>query len=121
MNNHKVLEMVSADGSLTANGDVVFLKLRLLVSDLITEVELLAQQRWKSADDEHSETLGSHIDFYEEVMKFEIALIKGALHRTAGHQGHAAALLNLNSTTLNAKIRQYGLRSHTSRTYPSCT
>ncbi|HEY8225205.1 MAG TPA: helix-turn-helix domain-containing protein [Pyrinomonadaceae bacterium] len=50
------------------------------------------------------------ISFYDEIARFEIALIKSALRRTNGHQLLAARLLNLNPTTLNAKIKQYGLR-----------
>lgn len=49
------------------------------------------------------------IDFYEEVSRFEIDLIKRALLQTAGHQGRAARLLNLNATTLNSKIKHYGI------------
>ena len=47
------------------------------------------------------------VDFYEEVRRFEIDLIKGALQITAGHQAQAAQLLNLNVTTLNSKIKHY--------------
>ena len=47
------------------------------------------------------------IDFYEEVSCFEIGLIKRALLLAEGHQTKAARLLNLNPTTLNAKIRRY--------------
>lgn len=50
------------------------------------------------------------IDFYSEVTSFEIGLIKGALRRTKGHQGRAARLLNLNPSTLNAKIKQYEIK-----------
>ena len=52
------------------------------------------------------------VDFYEEVTRFEIDLIKRALLQTAGHQGRAARLLRLNATTLNAKIKHYGINLH---------
>jgi DNA-binding NtrC family response regulator len=47
------------------------------------------------------------IDFYREVRKFEIFLIKRALKRTAGSQVQASNLLRLDSTTLNKKIKSY--------------
>jgi len=50
------------------------------------------------------------IDFYDEVTRFEIDLIKRALMQTRGHQGRAARLLNLKITTLNSKIKHYGIK-----------
>lgn len=47
------------------------------------------------------------IDFYEEVKRYEIALIKKALRLTRGHQKHAASLLKLRPTTLNMKLKLY--------------
>ena len=41
------------------------------------------------------------LDFYQEVSRFEITLIRRALMFTEGHQGKAARLLNLNATTLS--------------------
>ena len=51
------------------------------------------------------------IDFYEEIKRYEIELIKNALHRCGGNQTQAAKLLRMKSTTLNAKIKHYGLNS----------
>ncbi len=79
-------------------------RLRRLIAQLINEVEAL---------DEQSITQMSllenrdQIDFYEEVERFECALIRSALRRTHGHQMNAARLLDLNPSTLNAKIKQY--------------
>ena len=50
-------------------------------------------------------------DFYEEVKRFEIALIKRALKHTQGNQARAARLLGLNQPTLHGKIKQYGIRA----------
>jgi transcriptional regulator with GAF, ATPase, and Fis domain len=47
------------------------------------------------------------INFYNEVRRFETSLILGALKRTKGNQRHAATLLGLKPTTLNAKIKTY--------------
>jgi len=50
------------------------------------------------------------IQFYEEVQRFEIELIKQALEQTGGHQSRAAKLLGLNTTTLNSKIKSYNIK-----------
>ena len=47
------------------------------------------------------------IDFYEEVARFEIDLIKLALLKSGGNQARAARLLGLKATTLNTKIKIY--------------
>jgi|SRR5882724_3606760 len=52
-------------------------------------------------------TIGDGLDFYDEVSRFEIDLIKRALLQTGGHQVQAAKLLNLKVTTLNSKIKHY--------------
>jgi len=52
-------------------------------------------------------TLESGFDFYDEVSRFEIDLIRRALLQTGGHQVQAARLLNLKVTTLNSKIKHY--------------
>jgi DNA-binding NtrC family response regulator len=49
----------------------------------------------------------SGFDFYDEVSRFEINLIRRALVQTGGHQVRAAKLLNLKVTTLNSKIKHY--------------
>lgn len=49
------------------------------------------------------------INFYEEVRRFEIELIRRALEHTGGHQSRAAALLQLKLTTLNEMIKRYQL------------
>jgi DNA-binding protein Fis len=51
--------------------------------------------------------LNEGFDFYEEVHRFEILLIKKALRMTGGCQTRAARLLKLNATTLNTKIKNY--------------
>jgi DNA-binding protein Fis len=54
--------------------------------------------------------IGRGVNFYEEVKRFEIDLIRRALDQTAGHQSRAARLLGLNATTLNSKIKAYDIR-----------
>lgn len=47
------------------------------------------------------------IDLYQEMRRFEISLIVQALKFTHGSQKEAAALLRVNHTTLNSKIKKY--------------
>lgn len=54
-----------------------------------------------------SPSLENGLDFYDEVRRFEIDLIKRALLQTGGHQVRAARLLHLKITTLNSKIKHY--------------
>jgi DNA-binding NtrC family response regulator len=54
-------------------------------------------------------SLGDGVDFYEEVSRFEVDLIKCALLQTSGHQRQAARLLKLKVTTLNSKIKHYNI------------
>ena len=50
------------------------------------------------------------VNFYDEVKRFEIDLIRRALEQTGGHQSRAARLLGLNATTLNSKIKTNSIR-----------
>lgn len=75
--------------------------LRDLTLRLLREVQSMGEV--------HTVNLEGGLDFYEEVGRFEVDLIKRALLQTAGHQGRAARLLNLKVTTLNSKIKHYNL------------
>ena len=48
----------------------------------------------------------------EEVQRYEIELIKNALQRTRGNQRRAAKLLGVKVTTLNCKIKRFGIPTH---------
>ena len=85
------------------------LKLRRLIMDLVNEVDSLDQSYLPLTKAFLREDCDG-IQFYEEVKRFEVALIKTALRKSDGHQLQAARLLNLNPSTLNAKIKQYGLK-----------
>jgi|SRR5882672_800762 len=50
------------------------------------------------------------INFYDEVRRFDINLIKQALFHANGKQAAAASLLKLNATTLHSKIKFYGIK-----------
>lgn len=75
--------------------------LKELTLRLLREVQCISEVRPSSFE--------NGLDFYEEVTRFEVDLIKRALLLTAGHQGRAARLLNLRATTLNSKIKHYGI------------
>ena len=50
------------------------------------------------------------LNLRDEVRRFEIDLIQRALTRSRGSQVLAAKCLGVNATTLNAKIKRYGVR-----------
>ena len=82
-----------------------------LASSLMREAQVLARD--KAFVDESanlkSMDLAKGIDFYSEVQRFETALIKLALEQSDGNQARAARLLGLRATTLNSKIKLYGI------------
>src|SRR5687767_2573276 len=82
--------------------------LKELTLRLLREVQAITEVRTLS--------LEGGVDFYGEVSRFEVDLIKRALLQTAGHQGRAARLLNLKVTTLNSKIKHYNIALMGSRT-----
>jgi transcriptional regulator with GAF, ATPase, and Fis domain len=75
--------------------------LKELVLRLLCEVQCITEV--------NALTIENGFDFYDEVSRFEIDLIKRALLQTGGHQVRAAKLLNLKVTTLNSKIKHYNL------------
>jgi DNA-binding NtrC family response regulator len=99
----------SLNGASTSNSAESIRRMRLLMANLISEVESLVCGGSKSRDQSGPIETGDSINLYEEIKRFEIALIKSALHRTGGQQVRAAVLLNLNLSTLSAKIRQYNI------------
>lgn len=86
-------QLMSAGASITS--------LRELTFKLLRKVESIGEV--------HMRDIESGVDFYDEVSRFEIDLIKRALIQTGGHQRRAARLLNLKVTTLNSKIKHYNI------------
>ena len=79
--------------------------LKVLSSSLINEIEALQI---------NEKTINSNkINLAEEVQRFEMDLIRNALLRTNGKQRPAARILSVKVTTLNAKIKRYGIESFT--------
>jgi DNA-binding NtrC family response regulator len=62
-----------------------------------------------SHDNSHRINVEDGIDLDDEVNRFETELIRRALVRTHGNQKRASALLGLKPTTLNTKIKKFGI------------
>ena len=75
--------------------------LNQLVAKLAAAVETIEQPTIPSVE--------NGLDFYAEVRRFEIVLIQRALKFTGGAQNKAARILKMKHSTLNAKIKTYGL------------
>jgi len=84
-------------------------QLVLLAKALTSEVETLKSELTSDHDNGQVDFSNGGIDFYDEVERYEIELIKSALSQCGGNQAQAARLLHLKSTTLNAKMKHYGL------------
>src|SRR2546427_3238434 len=55
------------------------------------------------------QNIGRGVNFYDEVRRFEIDLIRRALEQTGGRPTRAGRLLGMNPTTLNSKIKTYNI------------
>jgi DNA-binding NtrC family response regulator len=82
--------------------------LKVLSQSLLREVEALKSNN-KSEMEVIEEVKDGKIDLDKEVQKYEVELIRCALVRTGGRQRRAAKLLNVKISTLNAKIKRYGI------------
>jgi len=75
----------------------------------ISDPESVAASSHDGASTTAVQDIGRGVNFYDEVRRFEIDLIRRALERTGGHQSRAARLLGMNATTLNSKIKTYNI------------
>jgi transcriptional regulator with GAF, ATPase, and Fis domain len=108
MSNESILGLETRAAELTEQApaeapsvDVRLNTLRETVLQLLNEVESLAISR--------PVDIKRGACFSDEVRQFEVSLIRTALGRTSGSQTRAARLLGLKPTTLNAKIKRYGI------------
>ena len=100
------LELLPSNGDSALNSSRhKITTVKQLAIRLLREVQAMREVEVRS--------LGEGVDFYEEVSRFEIDLIKCALLQTAGHQRQAARLLKLKVTTLNSKIKHYNISLNT--------
>ncbi len=82
--------------------------LKVLSQSLLREVEALKNNN-KSEKEVIEQVREGKFDLDEEVKKYEVELIRCALVRTGGRQRRAAKLLNVKISTLNAKIKRFGI------------
>ncbi|CAN5781900.1 sigma-54 dependent transcriptional regulator [soil metagenome] len=79
----------------------------------VREPELARRMIHQTAGASEATDIARGVNFYDEVKRFEIDLIRRALDQTGGHQSRAARLLGLNATTLNSKIKSYNIPTRT--------
>jgi DNA-binding NtrC family response regulator len=86
-------------------------RLVTLALSLLNEAQNLARDKafTEASAQLKSLNVAEGIDFYKEVERFEIELIRLALDRTHGCQAKAARLLRIKATTLNSKIKLLGI------------
>lgn len=101
---HYAFETAGAEAAQGQNTSIKINTLKEMTLALLQEVESL---KGNGAFDGKPS-----LDFDEEVRRFETDLIRWALIRTGGHQRRAARMLNLKVTTLNAKIKRFGIQPH---------
>jgi len=63
----------------------------------------------EAAEESLTNSFSSSQDFYENVSRFEINMINRALRLTEGNQRKAAKILGIKATTLNSKIKKFGV------------
>ena len=82
-----------------------------LAYSLLHETESLARDKafTEASTSLRSLNMAEGIDFYKEVEQFEVELIRLALDHCRGSQVKAAKLLSIRPTTLNSKIKLYGI------------
>ncbi|MEP6925465.1 MAG: helix-turn-helix domain-containing protein [Pyrinomonadaceae bacterium] len=78
--------------------------LKVLSGTVLREVESLREDKETATQ--------TKIDLAAEVERFEIDLIRGALIRSGGRQSLAAQMLGIKTSTLNNKIKRYGITSN---------
>jgi len=89
-----------------AHGTEVVLDNRLTT---LREVALTLLREVESLRVNEPYDLVGRVRLCDEVQRFETELIRSALSRTMGNQTRAARLLGIKLTTLNSKIKRYGI------------
>ena len=86
-------------------------KIRDLAAELLDHTEALEHEGELAEASATIASLGTNsaINLFDEVRQFEIRLIKRALELAGGNQARAAQLLGVGTTTLNYKVKTYGL------------
>jgi len=97
------------DGDGTFHGTISGVKLETIKTEVLKSIARVLEFKANniSAVVEFDGERG--VNFYDEVMKFEIELIGQAISRANGNQRAAARMLNLKTTTLYSKVKLYKL------------
>jgi DNA-binding NtrC family response regulator len=82
--------------------------LKTLVELVLHELETL--QEITNVGDRNGD---EPVSLPDEIVEFEVRLIRNALIQTRGNQRSAAALLGIKHTTLHAKLRRYNIDPRT--------
>jgi transcriptional regulator with PAS, ATPase and Fis domain len=77
----------------------------------VREAALMLLREVESLRKAQQSTVTENLGLHEEVQRYETELIRKALHRTGGNQRRAAKLLGVKVTTLNCKIKRFGISS----------
>jgi DNA-binding protein Fis len=107
-----VKHSASTSDATEAEADRRIQQLVLLAQALVSELETLQAELSSEpiiVYDKEFNLAKEGIDFYQEIERYEIELIRSALDYCAGNQTRAARLLHMKNTTLNAKMKHYGL------------
>lgn len=96
-----LLQLPKARLTQPTNAGARLTSLKVLVLTLLSQIESLENQ----IDSDEFWPL----NLQEEVHRFEAELIRVALLKTGGRQRRAARLLGTKATTLNTKIKRYGI------------
>jgi DNA-binding NtrC family response regulator len=75
----------------------------------VRDPELAFKEMAAAEGASHGIDIARGVNYYDEVRKFEMDMIRRALKQTGGHQSRAARLLGLNATTLNSKIKNFNI------------
>jgi len=100
------------DPKFPTRGLVDRLKRSPLLDSRISYLKILAMSLLReiaSAENMDEDRGSDTIDLQSEVRRFETELIRSALIQTGGRQRQAARLLGTKVTTLNTKIKRYGI------------
>lgn len=81
-----------------------------MMLDLLRETAVQILETVESLNRDSSVRVSHSTSLYENVERFEKSLINAAL-RTAGNQARAARMLDLKQSTLQWKMRRYGIET----------
>ena len=84
-------------------------KIKEMAGALLDEAESLNHENALAESSAENLDIKAGLSFFDEVTRFETRLITRALELSGGNQARAARMLGLGTTTLNYKIKTYGL------------